>query len=140
VDKERIEKRIAEIEEFLEAAEKVASLDPGEFLSDFRNWYSLRMAIVSIVESATSISLELLGRECINAGSYSAVFILMAKRGLLPVDVGEGMARLASLRNLIIHRYWEVDDLRIRKEALEGGFDLIKRFVNAVRGAIEGGH
>ncbi|MDK2384226.1 MAG: DUF86 domain-containing protein [Candidatus Korarchaeota archaeon] len=43
------------------------------------------------------------------------------------------MARLASLRNMVIHRYWEVDDLRIYREARSGGLEAIRSFAREVK-------
>jgi uncharacterized protein YutE (UPF0331/DUF86 family) len=42
------------------------------------------------------------------------------------------MRRLTRLRNLIIHRYWEVDDFRIYREARESGLGMIERFMEEV--------
>ncbi len=44
----------------------------------------------------------------------------------------EGMVRLAKLRNMIIHRYWEIDDARLYKEARGSGLRVIRNFITEV--------
>jgi len=47
-------------------------------------------------------------------------------------EVGDEVAKLVGLRNLIAHRYWEADDSRIYREAVGSGLEIIKRFVREV--------
>lgn len=43
------------------------------------------------------------------------------------------MASLASLRNMVVHRYWEVDDIRIYREAKRRGIKILENFVKEMR-------
>jgi len=133
VDKEKISKLIEEIEESLRVVEKIVSLDLNAFLADVRNRYTLRLSIVEIVEAATLIGLHIL-REQFNdrAEGYVQVFRKLLERGILSRDTGEGMIKLARLRNLIVHRYWDVDDVRVYVEIKEVGIELVKRFIREV--------
>lgn len=56
----------------------------------------------------------------------------MMERNVVSRDVGEGMIRFVRLRNLIVHRYWEVDDARMYKEVKEEGFRIVRRFIEEV--------
>jgi uncharacterized protein YutE (UPF0331/DUF86 family) len=47
------------------------------------------------------------------------------------------MAKLASLRNQIVHRYWTIDDLRIYKEAKENGLGTIESFIKEMTDYVE---
>ena len=60
------------------------------------------------------------------------MFKKLVEHGVLSRDVGEGMVRLARLRNLIEHRYWEVDDARLYREVREEGIGLVRRFIGEV--------
>ncbi|UNQ73171.1 HepT-like ribonuclease domain-containing protein [Infirmifilum sp. NZ] len=42
------------------------------------------------------------------------------------------MIKLVRLRNLIVHRYWEVDDARVYREVKEEGIRLVRGFVEEV--------
>jgi len=133
VDRERIARLLEDVRRSLGVVESIVSLDPGEFLADVRNRYTLRLGVVEIVEAATSIGLHIL-RERFNesAEGYVQVFRKLLERGVLSRDVGEGMIKLVRLRNLIVHRYWEVDDARVYREVKGEGIGLVRRFLEEV--------
>ena len=61
--------------------------------------------------------------------SYSETIEKLVEVGVVSAEVGDEVAKLVGLRNLIAHRYWEVDDSRIYREARGSGLEIIKRFV-----------
>jgi len=133
VDSERVSRLLEEVRESLRVVESIVSLNLSEFIGDVRNRYTLRLGVVEIVEAATSIGLhilrERLGEE---AEGYVQVFRKLTEHEVLSKDVGEGMIKLVRLRNLIVHRYWEVDDARVYREVKEEGIRLVRRFVEEV--------
>ncbi len=92
-----------------------------------------RLIRIEIVEAAVTIGLHILreqfGEE---VEGYVQVFKKLTEHGVLSGDIGEGMIRLARLRNLIVYRYWEVDDRRLYREVKEKGLELIRRFVKEI--------
>ncbi|MDJ0270140.1 MAG: DUF86 domain-containing protein [Aigarchaeota archaeon] len=114
---------------------ETTSLSVNDFMSDIRNIYSLRMAIIEFVEAAASVGLELLRRrlKVYDIDGYPQIFRKLVEQGLLSENVGSAMVSLAKLRNLIVHRYWEVDDLRIYHEARKNGLEKARRFIEEVR-------
>ena len=61
----------------------------------------------------------------------------MRDKGLLGRRVAESIARLVSLRNLIVHRYRVVDDLKIYESAKNSGVESIERFIEEVSRYVE---
>ena len=134
MDVERVSRLLGEIKESLKIAGNLVSLSLGEFLGDVRNRYTLRLALVEVVEAAATLGLHIL-REHFNVektDGYTQIFERLNEYGVISRSVKEGMVRLARLRNLIVHRYWEIDDARIYREAKGGGLDTVKRFVGEV--------
>jgi uncharacterized protein YutE (UPF0331/DUF86 family) len=131
---ERVERSLDDIRSSLEIAKRIVEMSYGDFLRDFRNRYTLRLALVEIVEASVNLGLyllrELLG--VVRVEGYTKIFDDLVEHGVLSPDVGEAMRRLTRLRNLIIHRYWEVDDSRIYREARESGLGMIERFMEEV--------
>ncbi|RLE97641.1 MAG: hypothetical protein DRJ63_08890 [Thermoprotei archaeon] len=130
----QIERLLMEIRKSLEIAKNIVSMDYNEFICDIRNRYTLRLALVEIVESSSSLGLHIL-REFLGVNKvegYSHIFRLLRDRGVISPKVGEDMENLAKLRNLIIHRYWEIDDSRIYKEAKGSGLKVVEDFVKEV--------
>ncbi|MET1159349.1 MAG: HepT-like ribonuclease domain-containing protein [Thermoprotei archaeon] len=130
----RLEKLLDEIRESLALAKKIASLDYEEFMSDIRNRYTLRLALVEIVEAAVSIGLfilrNILGIEKIEG--YVQIIRKLVENRILKPSIGEGIEKLVRLRNIIIHRYWEIDDSRIYREARGNGLRIVEEFVKEV--------
>lgn len=69
--------------------------------------------------------------------SYREVFLKLASHGVISFETSQKMAKLASLRNLIVYRYWTIDDLRIYKEAKQNGLEAVERFVKEVTNYVE---
>ena len=128
--KERVRRLLADIKKSLSVARRVVELGEEEFLSDIRNAYTLRLAIVEILEASVSLGLQILKEEEVEG--YRQVFGGLLRRGVISPDVYKEMVRLVGLRNLIVHRYWEVDDLRVYREARGSGLKVIERFVEEV--------
>lgn len=81
-----------EIEESLKVAEKIVSMDFNSFISDVRNRYTLRLALVEIVEASVTLGLYIL-RDCFDAEvveGYAQVFRKLMEHGVISPDVGIG--------------------------------------------------
>jgi len=132
--RKRVETLIREISETLSLAEELAQTPEGEFARSRRDRYALRMALVELAESCSRLGLEALRLRGVHSVSaYREIFKKMVELGMISPEVSEEMQRLIGLRNLIIHRYWEVDDLRVLREARLGGLDVVRRFLEEVR-------
>ncbi|MBS7637319.1 DUF86 domain-containing protein [Candidatus Bathyarchaeota archaeon] len=132
----RADRLLEEIEGSLKVAEKIVRMDFNSFISDVRNRYTLRLALVEIVEASVTLGLYIL-RERFDVEAvegYVQVFRKLMEHGVISPNVEIGMERLTRLRNMIIHRYWEADDARIYREAGGSGLMIIRRFVEEVEG------
>ncbi len=133
-DKSLIMNLIDEILEYLSSLERICELPTDEFLSDRRNPYALRYLLIVIVESLAKISVSILEKDFgVLPRGYRESFSELYKRGVIRPSVGREMERLASLRNMLVHRYWEIDDLRLFLEAKAGGIEGIRSFIEEVR-------
>ena len=131
MDKERIIKLLKEIKDLVNDLQDIIDIPLEVFLSDIRNRYSVRHLIVEIVEVASNIGLIIL-REKFSVREvmgYSDIFKRLSDYAVLDESTGKDMERLAKLRNLIIHRYWEIDDARIYIEAKDKGINIIRNFM-----------
>lgn len=134
VDAELVERRLGEIEEATKYVSLLLEEGEEKFASSFKSRLALRHLILMIVESAASIALHILAEDFEErAESYGEAFEKLARRGVLKPETALEMAAMARLRNLIVHRYWLVDDLRIYREARGSGLEIVRRFVEEVR-------
>ena len=139
IDVQRVERLLTEIEEALDVISSSLMVREDEFLSDVKSIYAVRYAIVRIVEAAALVGMHILEmRYGVTVETYSDVFGQLSRRGVISPDVSEGFRRLVGLRNLVIHRYWIVDDARIYREAKGNGLRIIREFIDEVRRYVRG--
>ncbi|RLG79930.1 MAG: hypothetical protein DRO40_11965 [Thermoprotei archaeon] len=129
-----IKKLLHEIEEALGVIEKVVRRKRLRI----NDKYALRYAIVEIVESLALISQRIARAMDYPLEGYVEAMKFYSKAHILDEDIVKGLVRLARLRNLIIHRYWEIDDNRIVAEARGSNLEIIRRALDGIRRFIEG--
>ena len=100
--------------------------------------YALRYAIVEIVESLALISQRIARAMDYPLEGYVEAMKFYSKAHILDEDIVKGLVRLARLRNLIMHRYWEIADNRIVAEARGSGLEIIRRALDGICRFIEG--
>ncbi len=137
IDREYVDSILSEIEEGLEEVRSITSLSLENFIKDRSRRFSMRYSVVLIVEAAADLGLMIL-RAYFNdeARSYREVFLKLAERGVIGFNTASGMASLASLRNMIVHRYWSIDDVRIYREAKGSGLRVVEDFIKEVKGYV----
>ena len=132
VDRERAERVLWELRRTLRFMERMLERPVDEFVNDDEAVYALRYAVVEFVEAAAQVGLLLARRAGARPGSYGEVFDVLGDLGVISRDLAVAMRRFVSLRNLLVHRYWEVDDRRMFIELKEGGVSALKKFIEAV--------
>jgi uncharacterized protein YutE (UPF0331/DUF86 family) len=126
------------VAEAIEEVGGITSLDVESFPKDRRARFSLRYSIVLIVESLADIAVAILEKDFNEiVESYRDAIMKLRDKGLLGRRVAESIARLVSLRNLIVHRYRVVDDLKIYESAKNSGVESIERFIEEVSRYVE---
>lgn len=64
---------------------------------------------------------------------YVDAMRLLAQLGVTDTATGECLVRLARLRNLVVHRYWDVVDELIVEEARRNGLECIRVALRGLR-------
>ncbi len=136
--KEAAERFLRDFGEALSEIREITAMDPGEFLSSRRSRFSLRYSVIVAVEAAADLAIAILGEKFgVEVHSYREAFLRLAEKRIISAGTAESMARMVGLRNLIVHRYWVVEDLKIFMEARTSGVRALERFMEEVRGYIE---
>ncbi len=138
IDKNVFQKLVREVAEAIEEVREIVSLDVDSFLNDRRSRFSLRYSVVLIVEYLADIAVAILEKDFNEVvESYRDAIMKLRDKRVLGSRVAEFIARLVSLRNLIVHRYWAVDDLKIYESAKSNGVENIERFIEEVSRYVE---
>ena len=138
VNKEVVRRLISEAREALEEVREISTMDLNEFVRSRRARFSLRYSVVLSLESLTDLAVAILEKDFdVMAESYREAFLKLAEKGIVNAELAESMARLAGLRNMIVHRYWTIDDTRIYHSARGSGVRAVEDFVEEVRRYVE---
>ena len=132
MDLERLSRALRDLERSITFMERNLSRPLDEFLNDDEAVYALRYAVIEAVEAAVQIGLILLRETGARPASYGEVFRMLGERGIIPRDLAAAMRRFAGLGNLLVYRYWEVDDARLDRELKEEGLKTLRRFMRHV--------
>ena len=136
VNVDLVEARVREIHDAVELLSGLVARDFDELTVYER--LSMRYLVIQLVEAAASICLHLL-LEIFDerASSLPGCFARLGERGFLPEDLARKLASAARLRNLLVHRYWAIDDRRVYESVKEGLRDF-EEFVRLVRERLRG--
>jgi len=138
IDRQNLNRLVREVADALDEAKSIVSMDIDKFSVDRRARYSLRYSVVVVVEALADLSVAILEKDFSeDVESYREAFLKLTNHGVISFKASQNMAKLASLRNQIVHRYWTIDDLRIYKEAKENGLGTIERFIKEMTDYVE---
>ncbi len=128
VDHRLIVMRVGDVENAVNEIRRLAAI-PFEDLS-IDQVYSLRYNIIVLVESLVSIAVHILSEEYgYRATSYSDAIEQLCRR--LRVRCIEDLKALIKLRNLLVHRYWEINDKLIH-ENVRNDFRCVEELLERV--------
>jgi uncharacterized protein YutE (UPF0331/DUF86 family) len=125
LDRNRIAKNIADIAMARREIERLVAVDQATFFSDSRNVFSVRYLIIQAVEALTDLCQHMLARtRGIPCDGYIDCIMKAGEHGIISVALAERLRRLAALRNILVHRYWSIDDTRVYIETKANVSDL----------------
>jgi len=136
VDRDLVEARVREIHDAVRLLEELTARGFEELT--LHEKLSMRYLVIQLVEAAVSICVHLLAEGFDErAESYPGCFARLGELGIVPRDLAARLAAAARLRNLLVHRYWAIDDRRVYESVREGlrGFE---EFAKLVRKVLEG--
>lgn len=120
--------RIVEVRQVVNELKTLFSKPYEELTIDKKN--SIRYQIIVLAEAVGSICLHIaiedLGQE---PKSYSECFVYIG--GWSIIKHTEELIKIIRLRNLLVHRYWIIDDFKIYKSIKEN-FDCVEELLKAV--------
>jgi uncharacterized protein YutE (UPF0331/DUF86 family) len=125
LDRNRIAKNIADIAMAKGEIEWLIAVDQASFFSDSRNVFSVRYLIIQAVEALTDLCQHMLARtRGILCDGYIDCIVKAGEHGIISVALAGRLRRLATLRNILVHRYWSIDDARVYVETKANVSDL----------------
>ena len=111
IDKNLIQRKLAKMSEYLTQLEVVASKSLDEYKEDHFYRYSTERLIQLIVECAIDINNHIVVEsEKKPPEDYRSSFSGVSRLGVITQDLLDKIKGSASLRNILVHDYMDIDD------------------------------
>ena len=131
INRDLIEYRIGEINDTIRLLEKLLAKNFIDL--NIYEKFSIRYLVIQLVEASSSICMHILinvFNEVVKG--YPECFIKLGEKNILPKFLSDKLASAARLRNLLVHRYWVIDDEKVY-DCLRKGLDDFKSFIKYVK-------
>lgn len=139
IDVERVKERSREIRESLEKIRHYAALPDAEFFADERNLYTVMHLLLIAIEATASLCTHILAKTARKVpSSHAECFEGLRDLRIVDEELASRLVKMARFRNLLVHRYWEVDPVRVLDYARENLGDF-EAFLAAVEGVVRRG-
>ena len=130
VDRERIKRFISEIRNAILFISKCSEKSFEELTDSDK--YAIRYNIIVIAEAVSAIALHI----CRNIYGLEPetpihALKLLADRSFIQRSLSEELVKIIRLRNLLVHRYWVIDD-KIIYDAVKKNFRSVEEFIKRV--------
>jgi uncharacterized protein YutE (UPF0331/DUF86 family) len=126
---EQIKQRITEILETIDELKRLTSKSYAEL--SLNEKYAIRYHIIVLAEALGSLCFQMATEELNRAPeSYSQCFKMLEEEGIC--DCARDLTALVRLRNLLVHRYWVIDDSQVC-DAIKSNFKAVEKFLERVK-------
>lgn len=115
-DREKIASRISDVQSSIDRLLEYASLNSEEFLSSDEKTGASKYYLIVMIEGCFAICTHIAARVFHKVPeSYADCFRILSKENIVSENLAQGLSKMAGFRNLLIHRYWEVDDTKVHQ-------------------------
>jgi len=111
----------------------ITDVEEDYFIKEKKDIFSLRYLLIEAVESMANICNHILTRIAGQVPKgYPDCFEKLFHNRIITEELSDKLKKIASLRNIIIHKYWKIDDRKVFKSAKEniGDFAEFLRQIN----------
>ena len=120
--------RLRKLEQYIAELERQQTLAPDEFRNDFTAQLAVERALQAAVESCTDIASHIVSTYDLGQPTAQReLFQVLARLGYLDPEYADTMSDMVSLRNRLVHLYWDVDVERVYAY-LQTDVAFLKRF------------
>jgi uncharacterized protein YutE (UPF0331/DUF86 family) len=129
INVEHIKQRIIEILETTDELKRLTSKPSAEL--GFNEKYAIRYHIIVLAEALGSLCFQIATEDFNRTPqSYSQCFKILEEEGVC--NCARDLTAIMRLRNLLVHRYWIIDDNQVYN-AIKSDFEAVDKFLKSVR-------
>jgi uncharacterized protein YutE (UPF0331/DUF86 family) len=137
LDADRIHKHLEDLAMSLRMLETFRSASYDSFAEDLRTQWAVEKGLERCIQNVLDVSAHILA--AIGGpvpDDYASLLLELGKRRVLPSEFAARVSPMAGFRNILVHRYLDVD-LREVYAVLENRLDDFRAFAHHVIGFLE---
>lgn len=132
INLENLKKRISEIRENTEKIKKYSSIPDSEFWKDERNLLAIKHLLLQSIEASGSICSHVSAKKFFKSpSSFPECFKILYNSNVINEELSERLGKMARFRNILVHRYWEIEDKKILEYA-RNNLEDFDRFLESI--------
>jgi uncharacterized protein YutE (UPF0331/DUF86 family) len=114
LEREIIEGKFDVIDRNLRFLEEIKTLSPDQFVESYRDIQAAKYSLLEIMEACVDIANYIISVKGFRrAEEYSEMFKVLKEEGVIAKELATKLEDMARFRNLLLHRYGEVDNRRV---------------------------
>jgi len=120
-----LQARAMSLRQNMEKIQRLTALPDEQFWSNELYIDSVKLHLIQAIEDAASICTHLMARVGgLAPSAYAECFASLYQRGIIDETLAQRLQAMARFRNLLVHRYWQIDDRQVLRIAREDITDL----------------
>lgn len=132
IDKTIIEGKLDIIELNLKFLDEFKNVNSEEFIGDYGDVQAVKYSLLEIIEACIDIANHIISAEGYRrAEEYADMFEILKENGVISKNLASNLGDMASFRNLLVHRYGDVDNIRVL-EIVKSDLEDILEFERAI--------
>ena len=114
LEKEIIEGKFDIIDRNIRFLEEIKTLSPEQFLESYKDIQAAKYSLLEIMEACIDIANYIISVKGFRrAEEYSEMFKVLKEEGVIQKKLATKLEDMARFRNLLVHRYGEIDNRRV---------------------------
>lgn len=118
LDLDKIKKGTADIKGAVDKIKEISNVAEEDFWADERNILSVERLLLIILEAVGNLSLHILAKKFKKSAEAPAECIeLLAAEKIFDEDLSGRLRQAMRFRNILVHRYWEIERNKVYEYA-----------------------
>jgi len=114
LERDVIEGKFDVIDRNLRFLEEIKTMSPHQFVESYRDIQAAKHSLLEIMEACIDIANYIISVKGFRrAEEYSEMFKVLKEEGVIGKELATKLEDMARFRNLLVHRYGEVDNRRV---------------------------
>jgi len=132
IDKKVINSRIAKLREYIKILEELSQEKKEDFLKNYKIYGLAERYLQLSIECVLDMGNHIISRIGFKKPeTYQDIILILGKNSVIPENFAEKIAKMAGLRNILVHGYSEIDEIIIYNH-VKHDLDDFRKFIKYI--------